>query len=109
MKKDKVQKYSILYMRLGMCFGVVGGLIFGSIFSQLDLTYGMALGPPIGLRIGMAIGQAKDERLSENMMIISKMETLKDSSDIVIYVIDKNNIEKQYVVSNKEAKREKFE
>ena len=51
----------------------------------------------IGMGIGMAIGQAKDKRLSENIMIIRKVETANDLSDIIIHVICKNEIEKQYI------------
>ena len=42
-------------------------------------------------------------------MIIRKIETINDSSDIVIYVSDKNEIEKQYIVTDKKVKEEKFE
>ncbi|WP_373598723.1 hypothetical protein [Paraclostridium bifermentans] len=95
-------------MSLGMCFGVSGGLIFGTIFFPDNMSLGMCFGIPIGMCIGMAIGQAKDKRLSENIMIIKKIETAKDSTDVVIYVIDKNEIEKQYRVTEKKMKEEKF-
>lgn len=106
--KNKVEKYMTLYMSLGMCFGVSGGLIFGTIFYPDNMTLGMCFGLPIGMCIGMAIGQAKDKRLSENIMIIKKMETVKDSSDMVIYVSDKNKMEKQYIITEKKMKEEKF-
>ena len=82
---NTVQKYMMLYMSLGICFGL-----------------------PIGMCIGMAIGEAKDKRLSENIMIIRKIETVNDSLDIIIYVIDKNEIEKQYIVTDEKMKEEKF-
>ncbi len=107
-KKNPIQKYMVLYMSLGMCFGVSGGLIFGTIFFPDNMSLGMCFGIPIGMCIGMAIGQAKDKRLSENIMIIKKIETAKDSTDVVIYVIDKNEIEKQYRVTEKKMKEEKF-
>ena len=107
-EKNTVQKYMTLYMSLGMCFGVSGGLIFGTIFYPNNMTLGMGFGLPIGMCIGMAIGQAKDKRLSENIMIIRKIETVKESSDMVIYVGDKNEIEKQYIVTEKKMKEEKF-
>lgn len=106
--KNTVQKYGTLYMSIGMCFGVSGGLILGMIFFPNNMTIGMSFGLPIGMCIGMAIGQAKDKRLSENMMIIRKIENISDSSDILIYVIDKNEIEKQYIVTVKKIKEEKF-
>ena len=108
-EKNTVEKYMTLYMSLGMCFGVSGGLIFGTIFHPDNMTLGMSFGLSIGICIGMVIGQAKDKRLSENIMIIRKIETIKDSSDIVIYVSDKNEIEKQYIVTDKKVKEEKFE
>lgn len=107
-KKNPIQKYMVLYMSLGMCFGVSGGLIFGTIFLTDNMSLGMCFGIPIGMCIGMAIGQAKDKRLSENIMIIKKIEAAKDSTDVVIYVIDKNEIEKQYRVTEKKMKEEKF-
>lgn len=107
-KKNPIQKYMVLYMSLGMCFGVSGGLIFGTIFLPDNMSLGMCFGIPIGMCIGMAIGQAKDKRLSENIMIIKKIEAAKDSTDVVIYVIDKNEIEKQYRVTEKKMKEEKF-
>lgn len=108
-KRNKIEKYMTLYMSLGMCFGVSGGLILGTIFFPNNMSLGICFGLLIGMCIGMAIGQAKDKRLSENIMIISKIETLKDSSDIVIYVSDKNEIEKQYRVAKKNMEEEKFE
>ena len=107
-EKNTVQKYTTLYMSLGMCFGVSGVLIFGTIFFSDNMTLGMGFGIPIGMCIGMAIGQAKDKRLSENIMIIRKIETVNDSSDIIICVSDKNEIEKQYIVTDKKIKEEKF-
>ncbi len=107
-KKNPIQKYMVLYMSLGMCFGVSGGLIFGTIFFPDNMNLGMCFGISIGMCIGMAIGQAKDKRLSENIMIIKKIEAAKDSTDVVIYVSDKNEIEKQYRVTEKKMKEEKF-
>ena len=107
-KKNTIEKYKALYMSRGMCFGVSGGLIFGTIFFTDNMSLGMCFGVPIGMCIGMAIGQAKDKRLSENIMIIRKIETTKDSTDVVIYVSDKNEIEKQYRVTDKKMKEEKF-
>ena len=104
--KNTIQKYQNLYMSLGMCFGLSGGLIFGISFDNMAL--GMCLGMSIGMCIGIVIGQAKDKRLSENIMIIRKVETANDLSDIIIYVICKNEIEKQYIVTKKKMKEEKF-
>ena len=104
--KNTIQKYQNLYMSLGMCFGLSGGLIFGISFDNMAL--GMCLGTSIGMCIGIVIGQAKDKRLSENIMIIRKVETANNLSDIIIYVICKNEIEKQYIVTEKKMKEEKF-
>ena len=107
-EKNTAGKYMTLYMSIGMCFGVSGALIFGNIFYPNNIALGMSFGISIGMCIGMAIGQAKDKRLSENIMIIRKIETVKDSSDMAIYISDKNEIEKQYIVTEKKMKEEKF-
>ena len=106
--KKKVQKYMAIYMSIGMCFGVSGGLIFGMILYPDNRTLGMCFGIPIGMSIGMAIGSAKDKRLSENMMKISRVEMIQESSDMLVYAMDKNGVEKQYKVSEKKMKEEKF-
>ena len=107
-KKNTVEKYMTLYMSIGMCFGVSGGLIFGMIIYPDNMAIGMCFGIPIGMCIGMVIGQLKDKRLSENMMIIKKIKTVNDSTDLVIYVSDKNEIEKQYSVTKQKMQEEKF-
>lgn len=107
-KKKKIQKYMTLYMSLGMCFGVSGGLIYGKILFPDNMALGMSFGIPIGMCIGMAIGTAKDKRLSEHMMEISRMEAIPESSDMLIYAIDENGVEKEYRVSEKQMKGEKF-
>ncbi|WP_426350548.1 hypothetical protein ACPWSR_04690 [Alloiococcus sp. CFN-8] len=106
--KNTTEKYMTLYMSFGMCFGVSGGIIFGTIFFPDNMSLGICFGLPLGMCIGLLIGQAKDKRLSENIMIIRKIEAAKDSSDLVIYVSDKNEIEKQYRVTEKKIKEEKF-
>ena len=106
--KKKVQKYMAIYMSIGMCFGVSGGLIFGMILYPDNRTLGMCFGIPIGMCIGMAIGSAKDKRLSENMMKISRVEMIQESSDMLVYAMDKNGVEKQYKVSETKMKEEKF-
>ena len=92
--KKKVQKYMAIYMSIGMCFGVSGGLIFGMILYPDNRTLGMCFGIPIGMCIGMAIGSAKEKRLSENMMKISRVEMIQESSDMLVYAMDKNGVEK---------------
>lgn len=106
--EKKVQKYMTLYMSLGMCFGVSGGLIYGMILFPDNMSLGMCLGIPIGMCIGMAVGAAKDKRLSENMMRIVRIDAVHQSPDLLIYVIDKNEVEKEYRVSAKKMKEEKF-
>lgn len=107
-KKNAIEKYMTLYMSLGMCFGVSASLIFGSIFSPDNMSRFICFGIPIGMLLGMVLGQAKDKRLSKNIMMIRKIETLIDSTDLMIYVSDKNETEKQYKVTMKKMKEEKF-
>ena len=91
-----------------MCFGVSGGLLYGTILFPDNIALGICFGLPIGMCIGMAIGSAKDKRLSENMMEISRIEAVEELPDVFIYAIDKNGVEKEYSVSVKKMKEEKF-
>lgn len=106
--KKKIQKYTTLYMSIGMCFGVAGGLIYGQILFPDNMSLGMCMGIPIGMCIGMAIGAAKDKRLAEQMMEISRIEDVPGSSDKLVYAIDKNGTEKEYRVPEKRFNEEKF-
>jgi len=106
--KKKIQKYMTLYMSIGMSFGISIGLIFGMILFPDSMPLGMCFGIPIGMSIGMAIGAAKDKRLSENMMEIVRKEDVSESSDVLIYAVNKNGLEKEYRVSAKKMKAEKF-
>lgn len=106
--KKKVQKFMTLYMSLGMCFGVSLGYLYGMILFPNHMTLGMCFGIPTGMCVGMAIGAAKDKRLSENMMEISRIEAIKESSDVFIYAIDKHGLEKEYRISEKRMKDGKF-
>lgn len=108
MDKKPVNKYMTLYMSIGMCFGVSFGLVFGMIVYPDNMSLGMGFGLPVGMCIGMAIGYAKDKRLSENMMRISRIEAIDDSSDMLVYAVDKNGAEKEYKVTEKKMKEEKF-
>lgn len=109
MKEKKViQKYTSLYMSIGMCFGVSGGLIYGTLLFPDNMSLGMCMGIPIGMCIGMAIGAAKDKRLAENMMEISRIEAVPESTDVFLYAIDKNGTEKEYRVTAEKMKEEKF-
>lgn len=109
MKEKKViQKYTSLYMSIGMCFGVSGGLIYGTLLFPDNMSLGMCMGIPIGMCIGMAIGAARDKRFAENMMEISRIEAVPDSTDVFLYAIDKNGTEKEYRVTAEKMKEEKF-
>ena len=107
-KKNSVTKYMMLYMSIGICMGVSGGLVFGMLIYPDNMLMGMLYGMPVGMCIGMAIGAAKDKRLSDKMMIIARIENLTGSSDVMIYTMDKNGEEKEYQVSRKKIKEEKF-
>lgn len=106
--KEKIQKYETQYMSIGMCFGVAIGLALGSVVFPDNMTLGMCFGLPIGMSIGLAIGQEKDRRLAENMMEISRIEKLAGYTDVFVYAVDKNGTEKEYRVTEKVMKAEKF-
>ncbi len=61
-----------------------------------------------GMCFGIAAGAAKDKKLSENMMEVGRIETVQESSDLLIYVTNKSGEEKEYRVSEKKMKKEKF-
>jgi len=106
--KNKIQKYTTIYMSIGMCFGVAGGLLYGTLLYPDNTAMGMCMGISLGMCIGMAIGSAKDKRLSEHMMKISRIEDVFEASDKLIYAIDKNGVEKEYRVTEQKMKEEKF-
>ena len=106
--KNKIQKYATQYMNIGMCLGISGGLILGNYLYPDNISRGMCYGIPIGMLIGTLIGRAKDKRLSENIMTIKKIEHIQDSTDVVIYVSDKNEKEKKYTINSKKMQEEKF-
>lgn len=108
MKKKSVTKYMTLYMSFGMCFGASFGFILGMFLYPDNMSLGMCFGMCFGMCGGMAIGAAKDKRLSEKMMTITRIESLPDSSDIIIYAIDKTGTEKKYKISKRNFKDEKF-
>jgi len=60
------------------------------------------------MSLGLAIGQDKDRKLWESRMEISKIERLAGFSEVFIYVIDKDGNEKEFRVSEKLMKAEKF-
>lgn len=100
--KDKPHKYMTLYMCIGMSLGTLVNIVFNGF--DFSIAYGMML----GMTIGIIIGSAKDKRLSENMMKISRIMGAYGSSDMSVYAIDKNGVEKEYRVSEKMMKQEKF-
>ncbi|MGL5085089.1 MAG: hypothetical protein ACRC68_05130 [Clostridium sp.] len=103
-----VGKYTSLYMSTGMCLGSTGGLMVGTIIFPDNMLLGLSFGSTIGMCIGIIFGYSKDKHLSENSMIIIKIETVKNKADLVIYVSDKNEIEKQYNVTAEEMEEEEF-
>lgn len=62
----------------------------------------------IGMCLGLAFGQEKDRKLWESRMEISKIEHLAGFSEVFIYAIDKDGKEKEFRVSEKTMKAEKF-
>ncbi|MBQ8802294.1 MAG: hypothetical protein IJZ53_01475 [Tyzzerella sp.] len=108
MKEQKFQRFANEYMGIGMCFGLAIGLAFGKVIFPDSMTLGMCFGLPIGMSLGLSIGQAKDRRLEQNAMEISRIEHLAGFTEVFIYAIDKNGVEKEFRVSDKVMKSEKF-
>lgn len=106
--EKKVQKYTSQYMSIGMCFGMSIGLAFGQLWYPDNIAMGMCMGLPIGMCIGMAIGAAKDKRLSEQIQTISRIEDAQDCPEKLVYAVDRDGTEKEYRVSEKAMKEQKF-
>lgn len=106
--EKKVQKYSSQYMSIGMCFGMSIGLAFGQLWYPDNIAMGMCMGLPIGMCIGMVIGAAKDKRLSEYMQTVSRIEDVPESADKLVCAVDEEGAEKEYRVSKKVMKEQKF-
>lgn len=107
--KKKIEKFTSLYMSIGMCFGVTGGIIYGNVIFPDNMSLGISLGISIGMCIGLAIGAAKDKRLAEKMMKIIKIEVVQKSTDVIVFAKDSSGEEKEYEISFKKMKEEKFE
>jgi hypothetical protein len=97
-----------MYMSLGMCFGTGVGMLIGSIVFKTNIAIGMCFGMAIGLSLGLAIGSAKDERLSKKAMTVAKIESVENSTDMVIYATQQDGSEKQYKVTKNRIEQEKF-
>lgn len=108
MKEPKFQRFANEYMGIGMCVGLSLGVAFGNLFSPGNVGTRMCIGMAIGLCLGEALGQAKDKKLLENAMEISKIEHLAGFSEVFVYAIDKDGNEKEFRVSEKRMKSEKF-
>lgn len=106
--KNKVHKFTAIYMSLGMCLGVSGGLLFGKLVFPDNMATGMSLGIPIGMCIGMVIGSARDKKLAEKMQEITRIEDILDSTDKLIYTRGKDGVEKEYRVTEKKMREERF-
>ena len=105
--KKKVTKYMTLYMSLGMCVGMLLGVNFGVLLFD-NMALGLPIGISTGMGVGIALGAAKDKRLSENMMEISRIVDVPDSTDKFVYTVGKNGEEKEYRMNEKRILSEKF-
>lgn len=108
-KKKKIQKYTSLYMSLGICFGVSGGLFYGNILFPDNMSLGLPIGIAIGICLGLAMGAAKDKRLAEKMMEVVGIEAVQALPKFIVFAKDSGGTTKQYEISDKQMKQEKFE
>lgn len=106
-ENKNVTKFHTLYLSLGMGIGMMLGSLIGT-FCFDNLAIGMSCGLTIGMSIGMILGAQKDKRLSEQMMKVSRVEESMDSSDLLVYAVGKDGMEKEYKVTEKQQKGERF-
>lgn len=108
MEKKSVSKYTTYYMTIGMSIGMMCGMMLGNFVFDNKMTMGMMWGLSLGMCIGIAFGAAKDKKLSEKMMQISRIEDVPDSTDKLVYAVDKSGEEKEYRVKETRFLAEKF-
>ena len=106
-EKEKVSKYLTLYMPLGMCMGMMVGMSLGQLVIH-NLALGLSIGISVGMGIGAALGAAKDKHLSERMMEIVRIEEAPDSTDKLVYTVDKSGVEREYRVAERRIISERF-
>ena len=106
-ENKKVTKYLTLYMPLGMCLGMSVGMSLGQLVLH-NLALGLSIGISLGVGIGAALGAAKDKQMSERMTEIVRIEDVPDSTDKMVYTVDKNGAEKEYRITEKRILSEKF-
>ena len=107
MEKKSISKYMTLYMTIGMCSGMLFGVSLGRLVFD-SVALGMSMGLSIGMCFGIALGAAKDKKLSERMMEIVRIEDVPDSTDKLVYTVDKNGAEKEYRIAERRIISEKF-
>ena len=106
-EKKKISKYLTLYMTIGVGVGMMFGAAF-CVFAFDKMALGVSTGMSIGMCLGIAFGAAKDKRLSENMMEISRIEDVPDSTDKFVYAVNQKGEEKEYRIDEKRFVSEKF-
>ena len=106
-ENKKVTKYLTLYMPLGMCLGMSVGMSLGQLVLH-NLALGLSIGISLGVGIGAALGAAKDKQMSERMTEIVRIEDVPDSTDKMVYTVDKNGAEREYRVAERRIISEKF-
>ncbi len=107
-EKKNVNKFQTTYMLYGLSIGMMLGMLWGEFMYEDNLPLGMCLGMSLGMCLGIVIGSAKDKKLSEQMLKLCRIEDVPDSTDKMIYVLDKNGEEKEYRVTEKQQKEEQF-
>ena len=107
MEEKSISKYMTLYMTIGMSCGMLLGVSFGR-FVFDNMALGMTIGMSVGMCFGIALGAAMDKKLSEQMMEIVRIEDVPDSTDKLVYTVDKSGAEKEYRIAERRIISEKF-
>ena len=105
----KTNKYTYVYMPLGMLLGISFGIIIYGIPSG-NIALGVALGICLGMCLGIAIGAAKDAKINKQLeefgYTVKSVSQTPDGYDLT--VTDKSGADSAVPISSQTQAHEKF-
>lgn len=106
--RPETQKYRTIYMSTGICCGVFCGILLEMLQNPDHPAAGICLGILAGMCLGLTVGYFKDRKLSGQMMKVSRIEYQSAASEALVYAVDREGTEREYRISGRIMKREKF-